>query len=89
MSKWKWYVYIIECLDKTYYTGCTWKIPNRMDQHASRLGSMYTQKHGFKKLGYYEEWNNLLDARKREKQLKDWSQKKKKNLISGKWKKDY
>ena len=34
-------------------------------------------------------WDNLLDARKRERQIKDWNQKKKKNLISGKWKKDY
>lgn len=87
MKKWKRYVYIVECIDGTYYTGCTWKIPNRMDQHISRLGSKYTQKHGFKKLVYYEEWDDLQDARKREKQIKDWNQEKKKKLISGKWRK--
>ena len=76
MCKWKWYVYIIECLDETYYTGCTWKIPNRVEQHIPQLGSKYAQKHGFKKLAYFEEWDNLLDARKREIQIKDWSQKK-------------
>jgi putative endonuclease len=89
MSNWKWYVYVVECLDNTYYTGCTWNIPNRVDQHISRLGSKYTAKHGFKKLVYFEEWNNLQDARKREKQIKDWNQEKKKKLISGEWKKDY
>ncbi len=88
-KNWKWYVYIIECLDGTFYTGCTWKVPIRMDQHISRLGSKYTSKHVFKKLAYWEEWNNLEDARKREKQIKDWNQKKKLKLISGEWKKDY
>lgn len=89
MSRWKWYVYIIECLDGTYYTGCTWNIPNRMEQHASRLGSKYTSKHGFKELVYFEECEDLDEARRREKQIKDWSQKKKKKLISGEWSKDW
>jgi putative endonuclease len=88
-TQWKWYVYIIECLDKTYYTGCTWNISIRTEQHISRLGSKYTQKHGFKKLAYYEEFDNLENARSREKQIKDWSQKKKRKLISGEWRKDW
>jgi len=88
MKKWKWYVYIIECKDGTYYTGCSWNISNRMDQHISRQGSRYTEKHGFKELVYYEEHNNLEDARKREKQIKDWSQQKKRKLILGEWKKE-
>jgi len=88
MRKWKWYVYIIECEDNTYYTGCSWNIPNRMDQHISKQGSRYTGKHGFKKLAFFEEHDNLEDARKREKQIKDWSQKKKRKLIMGEWKKE-
>ncbi len=88
-ENWKWYVYIIECLDGTYYTGCTWNISNRLEQHLSKLGSRYTSKHGVKKLVYYEEHDNLEIARRRERQTKDWSQKKKKKLISGKWKSDW
>ena len=89
MKKWHWYVYIIECLDNTFYTGCTWNIFKRGEQHSWGLGSKYTSKHGFKKLVYYEEFDNLEEARNREKQIKDWSQEKKKKLITGEWKKDY
>lgn len=89
MSKWKWYVYIIECLDGTYYTGMTWNVSNRMNQHISQLGSKYTGKHGFKKLVYFEEHDNIGQARVREGQIKGWSQTKKKKLIDGEWKKDW
>lgn len=89
MSKWKWYVYIIECLDNTYYTGLTWKPEIRNEQHLSGFGSKYTAKHGVKKLVYMEEHDNLETARIREKQVKDWSQKKKRNLILGKWRKEW
>ena len=84
-KKWKWYVYIIECLDGTYYTGCTWNISNRLEQHVSRLGSRYVGKRGVKKLVYFEEHEDLETARRREKQIKDWNQAKKRKLISGEW----
>ncbi len=88
-NQWKWYVYIIECLDGTYYTGLTWNISNRVEQHISRLGSKYTAKHGFKRLVYLEEHTDLTVARRRERQIKDWSQAKKKKLINGEWKKEW
>ncbi len=87
--KWKWYVYMIECSDGTYYTGLTWNVPCRGEQHFSGLGSKYTAKHGAKKLVYYEEHEDLGLARKREKQIKNWSQKKKRKLISGEWSRDW
>ena len=85
-KKWKWYVYIIECLDGFYYTGCTWNISRRVEQHISQLGSKYTAEHGFKKLVYFEEHNDLEIARMREIQIKDWNRKKKEKLIKGEWK---
>lgn len=88
-KQWKWYVYIVECLDETYYTGCTWNIPNRMEQHISKLGSKYTGHHGFKQLVYFEEHNNLENARLREKQVKNWNQEKKRKLIRGEWTGDW
>ena len=82
---WKWYVYIIECQDGTYYTGMTWKIPQRTEQHQSGFGSEYTGQHGFKKLVYVEEHTDLEVARARECQIKDWRREKKEKLISGEW----
>ncbi len=87
MPTWKWYVYIIECQDGLYYTGMTWSISNRMEQHISTLGSKFTSKHGFKKLVYYEEHSDITEARMRERQIKDWSRRKKEMLISGDWEK--
>jgi putative endonuclease len=84
-KKWKWYVYIIECLDGTYYTGMTWSIEIRTLQHEAKVGSRYTKKHGFKRLAYYEEHDDIERAQYRERQIKAWSQKKKKMLIEGKW----
>jgi putative endonuclease len=88
-KQWHWYVYIIECLNGRYYTGMTWNVANRIEQHASGSGSKYTTKYGFKRLAYYEEFDDLDSARMREQQLKNWSQEKKKKLIAGTWKKDW
>lgn len=85
MKKWKWYVYIIECQDGTFYTGRTWKVDVRYEQHLSGFGGKYTAKHGVKRLVYVEEHEDFELARMREKQIKDWSQDKKRRLISGEW----
>lgn len=89
MPKWKWYVYIIECNDSTYYTGLTWNVSNRFEQHISKLGSEYTKEHGVKRIAYVEEHDNLEVARNRELQIKDWSRAKKLKLINGVWKKEW
>jgi putative endonuclease len=85
MTQWKWYVYIIECQDGTYYTGMTWNIDIRSQQHRAGLGSRYTQQHGFRSLVYVEEFDAIEEARYRERQIKDWSQDKQRKLISGQW----
>jgi len=84
-KNWKWYVYIIKCKDGTYYTGLTWRPHLRLDQHISGLGGKYTAKHGVDKLVYAEEHTDLAVARRRERQIKDWNQTKKRKLISGEW----
>ena len=82
---WKWYVYILECNDGSYYTGVTWCLPNRADQHFLQNGCTYTRKHGVRKLLYAEEHSDLYEARVRERQIKGWSRVKKEKLISGEW----
>ncbi len=80
-KNWKWYVYIIECLDGFYYTGTTWNVEERMEQHKSGKGSKFTSKHGFKRLCHVEEFTDIIEARNREHQLKDFSRKKKELLF--------
>jgi len=84
MNTWNWYVYIVECQDGLYYTGLTWNLETRLEQHQIGKGSKFTAKHKFKQLCYVEEFNNLIEARQREHQLKDFSRKKKEAL----WKKE-
>lgn len=85
MAQWKWYVYIIECLDGSYYTGMTWSLPSRLEQHLSGLGSKYTSEHGVKSLAYAEEHDDISLARQRELIIKGWNRKKKEKLINDVW----
>ncbi|MBN1794084.1 MAG: GIY-YIG nuclease family protein [Candidatus Omnitrophica bacterium] len=88
-EEWKWYVYILECQDGSYYTGLTWKPDLRYDQHVSGLGGEYTKRHGVKRIAYIEEHTELETARNRERQIKNWNRAKKSKLISGTWKKEW
>lgn len=78
----EWYVYILELKNGLYYTGMTWKPDLRFDQHLAGLGSKYTAKYGVRKLVYLEEHEDFELARKREVQIKDFSRKKKRELIN-------
>ncbi len=69
----------------TLYTGMTGDLIYRYNQHISGERSKYTREHGVKKLVYYEIYEFLDQARYRERQIKNWSQSKKKKLINGKW----
>jgi len=50
MSKKQWSVYILECLDKSFYTGVTNDINARIKAHKTGKGSKYVYQKGFKKL---------------------------------------
>ena len=84
---WKWYVYIIECEDGSYYTGRTWNLDTRWTKHLSKLGAKYTRKHKPKRVAYMEEYENFEEASFREKQIQGWTRVKKEKLISGEWSK--
>jgi putative endonuclease len=38
-----WFVYILECFDKTLYTGSTNDLQARLDKHNSGKGAIYTR----------------------------------------------
>jgi putative endonuclease len=77
------YMYILECVDGSYYTGSTWNLERRLLQHQNGLGANYTQKRLPVKLVYCEQYNRVEDAFRREKQVQGWSRRKKQALIEG------
>lgn len=83
--QWKWYVYILLCEDESYYTGLTWQPDTRWIQHFSGLGAKYTSRHKPKRVVYLEEYEDLDEARRRERQIKGWTRFKKEKLIRGEW----
>lgn len=81
-----YFVYILECADKSLYIGCTKDLAKRLKQHNdSKWGAHYTKLRRPVKLLYDEEFSTLLEARRRESEIKGWRREKKMNLIkSGK-----
>ena len=75
------YVYIVECRDKSYYTGITWNIEKRIKEHNEAL-SIATKGKLPVKLVYWEKLNDKFSAAKREKEIKGWSRMKKQALIA-------
>ena len=76
-------VYILECDDKSYYTGHSRNEQLRLLRHQHKDGAEYTKKHIPKSIVYTESFNSKTEAIRREIQLKKWSHAKKKALIDG------
>jgi len=77
-----WYLYILECKDKSLYTGITNNIERRLEKHTDGSASRYTAKNRPVKLIYSEQYPDKNSALKREAQLKGWTRKKKLKLIN-------
>jgi len=75
------YVYILECNDKSLYTGWTVDIDNRLKVHNEGKASKYTRARLPVKLVYLEEYNDKIQAQKREWQIKQLTRKEKLGLI--------
>ena len=79
------FVYILECADKTLYAGSTNNLEKRLVQHnESKQGAHYTKIRRPVKLKYHEEVKTLAQARKREAEIKRMSREEKKRLIKAK-----
>ena len=81
------YVYILECSDRSFYVGFTNNLERRMIEHkeGSKKGS-YTYSRRPIKLKWFEQFTNPNEAIKVEKKLKGWSKRKKQALINENWK---
>jgi putative endonuclease len=75
------FVYIMASKSGTLYTGVTNDIERRVFEHKIGLNEGFTKKYGCKKLIYYEQFDLIVDAIRREKQIKGWVRKKKEALI--------
>ena len=81
----EYYVYILRCADSSYYTGVTNDYERRLAEHqAGTHDTSYTADRLPVELVYVENFQYILDAIEREKQIKGWTRKKKESLISGK-----
>ena len=79
----KYYVYILECADKSLYVGCTNNLEKRLKQHNnSKWGARYTKIRRPAILKYSEKYEALVEARRREKEIKGWRREKKLDLIN-------
>jgi predicted GIY-YIG superfamily endonuclease len=78
-----YFVYILECADKSLYTGITNDLERRFNEHFSGKGCRYTKANPPTKARYTEEYPSRSDALKREAQIKSWSRTKKIALIKG------
>ena len=78
-----YYVYIIECGDKTLYTGITTDVKRRFKEHASGKGGHYTRAKKVKRILYAKKVGTRSQALKREAEIKRLSRPKKLSLISG------
>lgn len=79
-----YFVYILLCADKTYYTGVTNDIERRFIEHATGYNPQsYTYSRRPVTLEWKESFSNIEHAIEIEKKLKKWSAKKKKALIDG------
>ncbi|MDQ0637915.1 putative endonuclease [Pedobacter sp. W3I1] len=81
-----YFVYILECTDKSYYVGVTNDLETRLSQHNSGENILaYTFSRRPVVLKYYQRFDLIEDAINFEKQIKGWSRKKKEALFNEDW----
>ncbi len=75
------YVYILQCIDGSFYTGYTKNIDERTMQHQNGKGAKYTKAHKPQKLAHVELYDSRSQAMKREREIKKLSHQQKVDLI--------
>ena len=75
------YTYILRCGDGSLYTGWTNDLEHRVKVHQSGKGGKYTRSRLPVELVYYEEWEDKIQAMKREAAIKKLNREKKEELV--------
>jgi putative endonuclease len=82
----QYFVYIVECSDKFYYTGVTNDVERRVWEHNEGIHpKSFTYKRRPVVLRYFQRFININDAIAWEKQIKGWSRRKKEALFNEDW----
>ena len=77
-----YYIYMLtDNRNKVLYIGVTNDLVRRVGEHREEKIEGFTRKYHLHKLVYCEEWNDIDQAIRREKQLKGWNRAKKEALI--------
>ena len=76
-----WYVYILECTDKSFFTGLTTSLADRIAKHNEGKASKYTSTRRPIKLVYSEEYTSRSQAQKAEAAIKKMTREEKKGMI--------
>jgi putative endonuclease len=76
------YVYILLCVDGSYYTGYTKNLLKRTRLHEKGKGARYTRAHKPKCVAYVELFDTRAKAMKRERAIKKLSHQQKLSLIN-------
>lgn len=81
-DKYSYYVYILtNKINTVFYTGFTNNLLRRLVEHKMKITDGFTKKYNVDKLVYYEFYNDVYIAIKREKYLKRWKKDWKLRLI--------
>ena len=79
----KWFLYVLQCSDGTYYTGVTTNVDRRAKEHNnSKRGAKYTRSRRPTKVVYMTEYNNRSSAQKSEYLFKQLTRKQKEEVIN-------
>ncbi len=76
-----YYLYILKGLKNHLYVGVTNDLISRIERHKSGDGAEFTKRNKTFEIVYTESFPTLLEARRRESQIKGWRRGKKENLI--------
>jgi putative endonuclease len=79
-----YYLYILRCSDNSLYSGVSNNPERRLKEHnlGKTKASKYTRARLPVILIYFEKYGNLIQAMKREAQIKKWSKTKKEALVN-------
>lgn len=75
------YIYVVECADKSFYTGYTTDIVRRIKLHNAKKGAKYTRVRGPVTLVYFEEYETKSEATKAESSFKKLTRMQKEQYI--------
>jgi len=77
------WVYILSSRSRALYVGVTGNLAARLEAHRAGRGGIHTTRYRHRRLVYAERFEAVVDAIRREKEIKGWRREKKVALVEG------